>query len=151
MEFDKRSQGVTLVELMFTLLVAAILIGVGVPSMTSVVNKIELQTVSKEIANTLQGARERAVSSGETVTVKMTNSGIECNYSIASTNYDCNQYPFTSSKISITPDTKTFTFDNSGRINSALQLKVEHSGISGQSFNVTVRPSGRVSLKQAKS
>lgn len=64
-----RPQGFTLVELLVTIVVAAILLAIATPSFTSIVNSNRLTSASNEMVATLQAARMEAVRLNTTVNV----------------------------------------------------------------------------------
>jgi len=69
----KTNQGFTLVELMLTLAVAAILMTVAVPSFRETIMDNRLSTQSNELVTALNYARSEAVKRHETITVTSKN------------------------------------------------------------------------------
>ena len=65
----KRDYGFTLVELMVTLVIAAILLTAGVPSFTTLIKNNRLTTSTNELVGALTLARSEAVKRGLRVTV----------------------------------------------------------------------------------
>ncbi|MFV7769305.1 GspH/FimT family pseudopilin [Shewanella marisflavi] len=65
----KNKKGFTLVELMVTVAVAAILLTIGVPSLTSVYERVRVNNNIEKINNILAFARNQAISYGATVNV----------------------------------------------------------------------------------
>ena len=63
------SGGFTLVELMVTVAVAAILLAIATPSFTSIINSNRLASAANELVATLQSARMEAVRSNRRVNV----------------------------------------------------------------------------------
>lgn len=64
-----RPQGFTLIELMVTIAVAAILLAIAAPSFTSIINSNRLTSAANEMVATLQAARMEAVRLNATVNV----------------------------------------------------------------------------------
>lgn len=64
-----RSYGFTLIELMVTIAVAAILLAIATPSFTSIINSNRLTSASNEMVATLQAARMEAVRRNTAVNV----------------------------------------------------------------------------------
>lgn len=149
----KTSVGFTVVELMIALAVAAILLGVAVPSFINLLNNNKLSTVSSQIVSTLQGARERAVSMDETVSISQTANAITCTYTIEGVQQNCESFSVSDHDITIkadnnTPDNNTFTFSPSGQTQQELQFVVQHSDVSSHRFLIRIFNSGRISVKQ---
>lgn len=66
-----RPQGFTLIELMVTIAVAAILLAIATPSFTSIINSNRLTGAANEMVATLQAARMEAVRLNTTVNVQI--------------------------------------------------------------------------------
>lgn len=66
---DVKSLGFTLIELMVTITIAAILMGLAVPSFTSVIISNRLTTITNELITTINLARSEAVKRGQQVTI----------------------------------------------------------------------------------
>lgn len=148
---SRNSAGFTIVELMMVVAVAAILVSIGVPSFTAMMDRVELDTAGRELVNSLQGAREMAVTKGVAVTIEKNASVFTCSYTDKSnTTQSCATFPASSSQVTITPtpNISTIHFDPDGRVDAALQFTVQHSGVSDYSYAVRIRSSGRVSLHQ---
>jgi type IV fimbrial biogenesis protein FimT len=71
------SLGFTLVELMVTIAIAAILMGVAIPSFTSVITRSRLTANTNEFITSLNLARSEAIKRGQHVVVKKTGSNWE--------------------------------------------------------------------------
>lgn len=73
-----RAKGFTVVELMLVLVVAAILLGVGVPAFRSLLTSNQLTTTSNALMASLSLARQEAVSRGLPVTACPSSNGAAC-------------------------------------------------------------------------
>ena len=73
-----RSPGFTLLELMFTLAVGGILLGVGVPTFFDVVRNNRAAANANELVTTLSVARSEAIRRGARVTVCASSDGATC-------------------------------------------------------------------------
>lgn len=73
-----REKGFTVVELMLVLVVAAILLGVGVPAFRSLLTSNQLTTTSNALVASLNLARQEAVSRGEPVAACPSPNGTAC-------------------------------------------------------------------------
>lgn len=71
-------RGFTLVELMISIAVLAVLLGIAAPSFRSMTATSELRSVSSELITTLAQARSEAIKRGGRVTVCMTADGTTC-------------------------------------------------------------------------
>ena len=72
------ASGFTLVELMVTLAVAAILLTLAIPSFTSVINGNRLTTTANELVGSLQLARTEAIRRNARVQVCRSSDGTSC-------------------------------------------------------------------------
>lgn len=70
-------QGFTLIELMVTVSIAAILLGIAIPSFTSTITSNRLTTNANELVSALNLARSEAVKRGQHVVVKKTGTNWE--------------------------------------------------------------------------
>lgn len=73
-----RSRGVTLIELMVTVAVAAILMAIAAPSFTSLLNNNRLTSAANEMVAAIQSARMEAIRGGSSVTACSSANGESC-------------------------------------------------------------------------
>ncbi|WP_019626002.1 GspH/FimT family pseudopilin [Thioalkalivibrio sp. ALJT] len=71
-------RGFTLVELMITLLVASILLGVGIPAFASLVENTRLTTTTNQFLTTLHMTRSEAIRRGHLVSLCTSTDGTTC-------------------------------------------------------------------------
>ncbi len=74
----KRQAGVTLLELIVTMAVLALLVGIGIPSFNSVVRNNRLATQANELVAALSLARSEASKRGLPVSVCVSSGGATC-------------------------------------------------------------------------
>lgn len=74
----KRAAGFTLIELMITLVVAAVLMGVAIPAMAGLVFRTQLSTATNELGSQLALARTEAVNRGRTAALCGSSTGFAC-------------------------------------------------------------------------
>ncbi len=75
MKNDSPQQGVTIFELMITLIVAAILLSIAVPSFSNLFDKNRVKGAAEELTAQIQFARSEAISRGMNVSVALRNDG----------------------------------------------------------------------------
>jgi len=68
--FTETSKGFTLVELMVTIAIAGVLVGIAIPSFTSIISNNRLTTSANELVTALNLARSEAVKRGVSLTVR---------------------------------------------------------------------------------
>lgn len=141
-------KGFTFVELMVALLVAAILLTVAIPSFKSFLNRNQLEIVSREIVNALQGAREQAVTLGADMSISQAGNGVSCSHPDG----NCPYYQFSYADISFQLDddsestSTNFNFKPNGRTDTGiLTFVVSHPDV-GHEFVIRILPSGRVDV-----
>jgi type IV fimbrial biogenesis protein FimT len=66
----EHSPGFTLMELMVTIAIAGILLGVAIPSFTSIISNNRLTTYTNELVTALNLARSEAIKRGQPITIK---------------------------------------------------------------------------------
>lgn len=74
----KRSSGFTLIELMVTLLVAAVLMGLGAPGIANLMERNRLQTSTDNLFTTLMVTRSEALKRNRRVTLCKSSTGTGC-------------------------------------------------------------------------
>jgi type IV fimbrial biogenesis protein FimT len=79
MDFRFLQHGFTLVEVMVTLAVAAILLTVGVPNFTQMIQNNRMTSAANDFLFQLNYARSEAIKRGRTVTVCRSTNGSTCN------------------------------------------------------------------------
>lgn len=70
--------GFTIIELMITLMLVAVLLTLGVPSFSNTIEQNKLSTKINDLISTLQYARSESVKTGKRITVCKSNTGTSC-------------------------------------------------------------------------
>jgi len=82
----KKESAFTLVELMVTIMILAIIATIAAPNLSQILRNTKINTSSGDILNFLQQARTEAVRLGKTVTICASADGVNC-VSSAKTNW----------------------------------------------------------------
>jgi type IV fimbrial biogenesis protein FimT len=77
-DFYRRSYGFTMIELMVTLVVLGILLGIGVPSFRVILLNARTSAVANDITSAINLARSEAVKRAQPVTVCPSDDGASC-------------------------------------------------------------------------
>ena len=83
----KKYRGFTMVELVITLAIAAIIVGLAVPSFSQMIKNNRRDVRINQILNTLTLARSEAIKRGDNVTVCKSSDGLSCNCDGADSNW----------------------------------------------------------------
>lgn len=162
---DYRASGFTLVELMITLLVGAILLTVAVPSMQTLIRNNRLTTQTNEFVSTLQLARSEAAKRNVPITI-LANAPEASNEFGAGWilfqdadgdgTLDADEETIRSvgalsdnNTLDATPDTSTFRFLPTGLVDTGATITFDvchASGLPGR--EVTMLITGRVSTRE---
>ena len=79
----ERPRGVTLVELMVSIALLAILLAIAAPNFQGMTASSRLTSASNDLLGTLQQARAQAIRTGARVTVCKSTNGVQCNNTAA--------------------------------------------------------------------
>lgn len=74
----KKNTGFTLIELIVTVAIAAIVMAIGIPSFRETINQNQLTTYSNQFIGSLNLARSEAIKRGSRVTLCPSSSGTNC-------------------------------------------------------------------------
>ena len=74
-----RESGVTLLELLITVVIAVILVGVAIPSFLQMIQNNRVITYTNELVTALNLARSEAVKRNEQIMVSACNTSVDCN------------------------------------------------------------------------
>ena len=141
-----RDSGFTLVELMVTIAVFAIIVSLAVPSMQQIVSSQRVRAVASDIASDLVIARNEAVKRGDNVQLAPAASGWAGGWTlkVASTSELLSSRNAAGSGIKFASAPVTVTYDKYGRLSGAssvVRFSINNSGTSQRC--VSIDPSGR--------
>lgn len=83
----KNLEGFTLIELMITVAIAAVLLAVAVPSFTNTIKRNQIDSQLRELASHVTLARSEAISRSVTVTICRSNDQATCTSTLANGNW----------------------------------------------------------------
>ncbi len=141
-----RDRGFTLVELMVTIAVFAIIVSLAVPSMQQMISSQRVRAVASDIASDLVIARNEAVKRGDNVQLAPVASGWAGGWTlkVASTSELLSSRNAAGSGIMFASSPVTVTYDKYGRLSGAVSVvrfSINNSGASQRC--VSIDPSGR--------
>ena len=133
-----RQRGYTLLELMVTLGIVAILAGIAVPSFNDFIRTQRLRSVASDLNTTFQLARSEAVKRNADVTISRVGSGWVEGWSAGNTLRSQDAV----SGVNITGSADSFAFRSNGRIDSAVTFSLVSSASNSVAKCVRVSLSG---------
>ncbi len=134
MKFHK-DNGFTIIEIVITLTLVAILVAMAAPGFRSIVNNNQMTTQANELVASLMMARSEAVKRGTNVSVCASIDSAACN---GSTNWDTGWIVFTDNQVAGTVDGGDSIIQTRGKTRKGITLVV-----SGMTF-IRYQPSGFV-------
>ncbi|BAW80191.1 fimbrial protein pilin [Candidatus Nitrosoglobus terrae] len=155
----QKSFGFTLIEMMVTVAIAAILLAVAIPSFTQMMDKKRLEGAAESLYADLQLAQSEAIKANKTIKISFyTNSTVWC-YGLTDNTAGCNCQALNSCMIggiqrtvssdefqNITISSSLPTFSFSPPRGTANTSKIEFQSASNQTLQVKVSGFGRVKL-----
>lgn len=141
-----RSAGFTLVELMVTIAVLAIIASIAIPSMREIVASQRVRAAASDIASDLVIARNEAVKRGDDVMLAPATSGWADGWTlkVASTSELLSSRNAAGSGVTFASSPLTVTYDKYGRLSGAVSVvrfSIKSSGAAQRC--VSIDPSGR--------
>jgi type IV fimbrial biogenesis protein FimT len=123
----RNESGFTLMELMVTVSISAILLAIGAPSFSSFVLSQKVSAASSDVTSMLTFARSEAIKRNGNVVVTQKSGGWQNGWTTQSgTNTVGQQEAF--SNVAIANSASTLTYNNSGRISGSGNITFQISG-----------------------
>src|SRR5574337_609117 len=142
-----RSHGFTLVEMLVTLAIFAVLLMIAIPSMRPFLQSQSVKNASMDIVSTVALARSEAIKRNATVDVKATNAADWSLGWVVSQGTNVIRKQGSLGNIAITPSSASFSFDGNGRMTSTgatfAIAPVNKTGSQPLCLSVTVGATGR--------
>ncbi len=135
-----RAAGVTLIELIVTVIVLGILAAIAVPSFRTMVAGSELNTVQENLMQTLRKARGFAMSRSTLATVSINASNAVLQLSDASLSNETVTFP---GSVAVAA-TASYTFSPVGTVASAGDFTLNSSNSTVKSRRITVSAAGEI-------
>lgn len=145
-----RERGFTLLELMITLVVAAIILGLAVPSFQRTIANNAVKAATQDLVATLQAARAQSMSSRTSVTVEPESGGWGSGWSLQlQSSVESDETYIPSDKIRIKTDLTSLTFRPQGGLSApSSSIIVCHTDTDIPGRKITVTFLGRVTAEQ---
>ncbi|SDT92441.1 GspH/FimT family pseudopilin [Halopseudomonas salegens] len=146
----QRIRGFTLLELMITLVVVAVILGLAVPSFQTTIAKNAVKSATRDLVATLNTARAQSMSSRTPVTVTPESGGWNNGWTLAyGSSVESGETYVPSSKVRISSSITSLTFRPQGGLSApASSLTVCHADSSIPGRKITVSFLGRVSTEE---
>lgn len=147
----RRIQGFTLLELLITLAVLAVILGLAVPSFQTTIAKNAVKSTTRDLVVTLNTARAQSMSLRTPVTVTPESGGWSSGWTLAyGSSVESDETYVPPSKIRVSSSITALTFRPQGGLSApASSLIVCHADPSIPGRKVTVTFLGRVSTEEA--
>lgn len=137
--FNAKPHGLTVIELIGTIGLAAILMAIAIPNFTSVLPGLRLTQAARQVATDLQMARMRAIAQNASNTVTFTPSSGTYTFTLGNESIDIDQlYPGTTFTVTANP-----VFTARGTASTPATITVINGGTNKQ---VEVTAVGRVKI-----
>lgn len=146
----KNLRGFTLVELMITIVIAAILLSIGVPSFTTMVRNNRITAQANEFITTVNLARNEAIRRGATINVTAASGGNAWqdgwSMTLASDGTVLRETAALEGGNTLSGSVSTFAFNPQGHSNNTDTLTLCNSNTTkGRQINIAL--TGRISVK----
>lgn len=151
-----KSLGYTLVEMLVTISILAILAALAAPSMTPFVARQQLKALTQDLSDTLQLARSESLVNGSAYRISSINnnwsSGWNLEFRLNSGNYAVfKRYAQNNARLLISATSRSGNsnqvfYDENARVSSIMRFEIKHSELDLQPYCVEVASSGNVQV-----
>lgn len=143
---NRFAKGFTLVELMVTVALLAILATIAVPSFVDFIRKNEVQAKADEITRLMQYARSEAVSSRSSATV--TQDTASNKWSVSVQGAEVRVLDYVPAKVNFKNDmsNKQLTFNPYGAASKAVRVSICHAEDHANGYLLEIKRSGAIQL-----
>lgn len=152
---NKAAKGFTLIEMMITIGILAILATIASPSMAPFIAKQRMKTVTQNIADSIQLARSESLANGDTYQLSTIEAGDwskgwNIEFITTSGNKEVfKRYPININGITVNTTSRTGNknivhFNQNARINSMINFEVAHNTLTLDPYCIAVAASGNV-------
>lgn len=149
------ARGFSLIEMMITISILAILTAIASPSMAPLIAKQKIKAATQDLSDSIQLARSEALANGSTyqiTTIDGTNWSKGWNIEFIPTTGAkeiFKRYPIKSNEVSISATSRTgkinaITFNQNARASTMVNFEVKHNNIKIDPYCVAVAASGNV-------
>lgn len=151
-----KSLGYTLVEMLVTISILAILAALAAPSMTPFVAGQQLKALTQDLSDTLQLARSESLVNGNAYRISSINnnwsSGWNLEFRLNSGNYTVfKRYAQNNDRLFITATSRSgnsnqVSYNENARVSTIMRFEINHSELDLQPYCVEVAASGNVQI-----
>lgn len=135
-----KQRGYTLFQTMMAVVIAASVVGAGVPVLGSAWNNVRLRASTEALVDELQYAKMQAVNGNTSVTINLNSNAGTFQVNGKPLRYLSNSVTFGGNPPS------SLTFSSRGRLSSGSAQNITLAGRNGRTNTIVINPSGRISI-----
>lgn len=140
----EQSAGFSLIELMVTISVLAVIVGIGLPSFTDLITSQRVRAATSAIHDSLTLARSEAIK--RNANVSLTTTDLASGWTVTSSSGVTLRSEEGSKNLTFTPSNPNITFNSAGRLPPGDDNKIEVSSTNSEKkYCITIDNRGRAS------